>query len=42
MILPSLSTVLFAHHGGFGFNLNPLETNLIRPSWPTSVTLRSG
>jgi F-type H+-transporting ATPase subunit b len=29
MILPSLSTVLFAHHGGFGFNLNPLETNLI-------------
>ncbi|MCU0528015.1 MAG: F0F1 ATP synthase subunit B [Cyanobium sp. Prado107] len=22
-------TALFAHHGGFGLNLNPLETNLI-------------
>jgi F-type H+-transporting ATPase subunit b len=29
MTLPSLATVLFAHHGGFGFNLNPFETNLI-------------
>ncbi len=24
-----MATQLFAHHGGFGFNLNPLETNLI-------------
>lgn len=29
MSIPSTSPILFAHHGGFGLNLNPLETNLI-------------
>jgi F-type H+-transporting ATPase subunit b len=24
-----MATALFAHHGGFGLNLNPLDTNLI-------------
>ena len=24
-----IATALFAHHGGFGLNLNPLDTNLI-------------
>jgi F-type H+-transporting ATPase subunit b len=29
MSFPIPTPTLFAHHGGFGFNLNPLETNLI-------------
>lgn len=29
MTVLSLTTVLFAHHGGFGLNLNLFETNLI-------------
>jgi F-type H+-transporting ATPase subunit b len=29
MSYPPIPTVLFAHHGGFGFNFNPFETNLI-------------
>jgi F-type H+-transporting ATPase subunit b len=29
MTFLSLASVLFAHHGGFGFNLNLFETNLI-------------
>lgn len=29
MTFNTLATVLFAHHGGFGLNLNPFETNLI-------------
>jgi F-type H+-transporting ATPase subunit b len=29
MTLPTLATVLFAHHGGFGLNFNLFETNLI-------------
>ncbi|MEX1316405.1 MAG: F0F1 ATP synthase subunit B [Synechococcaceae cyanobacterium] len=29
MSFSTTATALFAHHGGFGLNLNPLDTNLI-------------
>ena len=29
MTVIPMATALFAHHGGFGLNLNPLDTNLI-------------
>jgi len=29
MSIPFIVPTLFAHHGGFGLNLNPLDTNLI-------------